>query len=214
MKNTFFKSVYLVITAVVLSSCVGEDDFAIPTLKPVIFSEDFNEINFNENFDYTGWVNFAEAGTRLWTERDFNDDGYIQFSSFGSGQASNIGWAITPAINMDENTGEILTFQSASNFVDNPNNKLEVLISTDFDGTNVLTATWTSLNARVADNTTNGYTYIPSGDIDLSSYTGNVYIAFKATGNSTTLERARIYAGDQPPQQFTTVWLIFGTLVG
>lgn len=188
MKNTFFKSVYLVITAVVLSSCVGEDDFTIPTLKPVIFSEDFNEINFNENFDYTGWVNFAEAGTRLWTERDFNDDGYIQFSSFGSGQASNIGWAITPAINMDENIGEVLTFQSATNFVDNPDNKLEVFISTDFDGTNVLAATWVPLNATVADNTTNGYTYIPSGDIDLSAYTGNIHIAFKATGNSTSLD--------------------------
>ena len=188
MKNTFFKSVYLVITAIVLSSCVGEDDFTIPTLKPVIFSEDFNEINFNENFDYTGWVNFAEAGTRLWTERDFNDDGYIQFSSYGSGQTSNIGWAITPAINMDENIGEVLTFQSASNFVDNPANKLEVFISSDFDGTNVLAATWVPLNATVADNTTNGYTYIPSGDIDLSAYTGNIHIAFKATGNSTSLD--------------------------
>lgn len=188
MKNTFFKSVYLVITAIVLSSCVGEDDFTIPTLKPVIFSEDFNEINFNENFDYTGWVNFAEAGTRLWTERDFNDDGYIQFSSYGSGQTSNIGWAITPAINMDENIGEVLTFQSASNFVDNPANKLEVFISSDFDGTNVLAATWAPLNATVADNTTNGYTYIPSGNIDLSAYTGNIHIAFKATGNSTSLD--------------------------
>jgi hypothetical protein len=189
MKNNFLKSIFLLVTsAVTLSSCVGDDDYVIPTLRPIIFSEDFNEINFNQNFDYADWTNFAEAGTRLWTEREFNDDGYIQFSSFGSGQASNIGWAITPAINMDENTGEILTFQSASNFVDNPNNKLEVFISTNFDGTNVLAATWTPINARVADNTTNNYTYIPSGNIDLSSYTGNIHIAFKVTGNSTTLD--------------------------
>ena len=189
MKNKFLKSIFLLVTtAVTLTSCVGDDDYVIPTLRPVIFSEDFNEINFNQNFDYSGWTNFAEAGTRLWTEREFNDDGYIQFSSFGSGQASNIGWAITPGINMDENTGEILTFQSASNFVDNPNNKLEVFISTNFDGTNVLAATWTPINARVADNTTNNYTYIPSGNIDLSSYTGNIHIAFKVTGNSTTLD--------------------------
>ena len=189
MKNNFLKSIFLLVTTTVtLTSCVGDDDYVIPTLRPVIFSEDFNEINFNQNFDYADWTNFAEAGTRLWTEREFNDDGYIQFSSFGSGQASNIGWAITPAINMDENTGEILTFQSASNFVDNPNNKLEVFISTNFDGTNVLAATWTPINARVADNTTNNYTYIPSGNIDLSSYTGNIHIAFKVTGNSTTLD--------------------------
>ena len=171
-----------------LTSCVKEDDFAIPTLRPVIFSEDFNQIDFNQNFDYEGWVNFAEAGTKLWTERDFNDDGYIQFSSFGSGQASNIGWAITPAIDMDANEGEVLSFQSATNFVDNPNNKLEVFISSDFDGTNVLSATWTRLDAVVADNTTNGYTYIPSGEIDLSAYTGTIHLAFKATGNGSSLD--------------------------
>ena len=63
---------------------------------------------------------------------DFDNDGYIQFSSFGSGQASNIGWAITPGINLDNTTGEVFTFESASNFVDNASNKLEVFISSDF----------------------------------------------------------------------------------
>ena len=189
MKNNFLKSMFLLAAiSTALTSCVKEDDFAIPTLRPVIFSEDFNQIDFNQNFDYEGWVNFAEAGTKLWTERDFNDDGYIQFSSFGSGQASNIGWAITPAIDMDANEGEVLSFQSATNFVDNPNNKLEVFISSDFDGTNVLSATWTRLDAVVADNTTNGYTYIPSGEIDLSAYTGTIHLAFKATGNGSSLD--------------------------
>ncbi|MFN7044541.1 MAG: choice-of-anchor J domain-containing protein [Flavobacterium sp.] len=189
MKNNFLKSMFLLAAfSTALTSCVKEDDFAIPTLRPVIFSEDFNQIDFNQNFNYEGWVNFAEAGTKLWTERDFNDDGYIQFSSFGSGQASNIGWAITPAIDMDANEGEVLSFQSATNFVDNPDNKLEVFISSDFDGTNVLSATWTKLDAVVADNTTNGYTYIPSGEIDLSAYTGTIHLAFKATGNGSSLD--------------------------
>lgn len=189
MKNNFLKSMFLLaVISTALTSCVKEDDFAIPTLRPVIFSEDFNQIDYNQNFDYEGWVNFAEAGTKLWTERDFNDDGYIQFSSFGSGQASNIGWAITPAIDMDANESEVLSFQSATNFVDNPDNKLEVFISSNFDGTNVLSATWTKLDAVVADNTTNGYTYIPSGEIDLSAYTGTIHLAFKATGNGSSLD--------------------------
>ena len=72
--------------------------------------------------------------------------------------------------------------------MDNPNNKLEVFISSDFDGTNVLSATWTRLDAVVADNTTNGYTYIPSGEIDLSAYTGTIHLAFKATGNGSSLD--------------------------
>jgi hypothetical protein len=51
-----------------------------------------------------------------------------------------------------------------------------------------LGATWTPLSAVVANNTTNGYIYIPSGDIDLSAYSGTIHIAFKVTGNGTTLD--------------------------
>lgn len=166
------------------------DDTEIAPFKPLIFSEDFPEaeINYNATFDFEGWTNFAEAGTKLWIERDFNNDGYIQFSSFGSGQASNIGWAITPAITLPQDANAVLSFSSATNFVDNPANKLEVFISTDYNGTDVLAATWTQLNAVVADNTTNGYVYIPSGEISLADYSGTVHIAFKATGNGTTLD--------------------------
>ncbi len=180
----------LTLTVGVLTSCSKEEDYEIPPYKPQLFGESFPEddINFNAVFDFPGWVNFAEAGTRKWTERDFDGSGYIQFSTFGSGEASNIGWAITPTFNLDSTSGEIFIFKSATNFVDNPDNKLEVFISSNFDGTNVLAATWTLLDAVVADETTNGYVYIDSGEIDLSSFSGNVNIAFKVTGNGTTLD--------------------------
>ncbi|MBP6557208.1 MAG: choice-of-anchor J domain-containing protein [Flavobacterium sp.] len=187
MKN-ILKSFLAIVTVSIAVSC--SDDTDIAPFKPLIFSEDFPEpeIDYNATFDFAGWTNFAETGTKLWIERDFNNDGYIQFSPFGSGQASNIGWAITPAITIQEEANAVLSFSSASNFVDNPDNKLEVFISTDYDGTNVLAATWTELEAVVANNTTNNYTYIPSGEIDLSSYSGTVHIAFKVTGNGSTLD--------------------------
>jgi len=186
MKNIFLKITFAVFTLGALSSC-NEDETDIPTVRPLLFNEDFpeDEINFNAVFDFAGWTNFNQAGSLKWIERDFNNSGYIQFSSFGSGQPSNIGWAITPAINMDATTNEVFTFNSASNFVSDATNKLEVLISTNYDGTNVLAATWTPLSAVVADQTTNNYTYIPSGEIDLSSYSGNIHIAFKVTGSGT-----------------------------
>lgn len=189
MKNIYKLCLTLVASTMFLS-CSEEAEIA--PYKALIFSEGFSSdspyFNFNGNFDFPGWTNYAETGTRLWTEREFNDDGYIQFSTFGSGQASNIGWAITPAIDLDGAENVVLSFSSATNFVDNADNKLEVLISTDFDGTNVLGATWTTLEATVADQTTNGYVYIPSGEIDLSLYSGIIHIAFKVTGNGTTLD--------------------------
>ena len=187
MKN-IIKSFLAIVTVSIAVSC--SDDTEIAPFKPLIFSEDFPEadINYNATFDFEGWTNFAETGTKLWIERDYNNDGYIQFSPFGSGQASNIGWAITPAITIAEGANAVFSFSSASNFVSNADNKLEVFISTNYYGTNVLAATWTALDAVVANNTTNLYTYIPSGEIDLSSYSGTVHIAFKVTGNGSALD--------------------------
>lgn len=190
MKNIVKSALLLALISGVFTSCSKEEDFEIAPYKAQIFGESFpeDEIDFNANFDFPGWVNFAETGTRLWTERDFDGSGYIQFNPFGSGQASNIGWAITPKFNLDSTDGEVLTFKSATNFVDNPANKLEVYISSNFDGTNVLAATWTQLTATVANENTNGYIYIPSGEIDLSTYSGDVNIAFRVVGNGTTLD--------------------------
>lgn len=191
MKKLVLTTISIFTTAVLFTGCSDEEDFAIANFNPVLYAEDFPEenINFNQTFDFEGWTNFAEAGTKLWIERDFNDDGYIQFSSFQSGESSNIGWAITPSIDITNFNNVKLLFQSATNFVDNPNNKLEVLISNNYDGTNVLGATWEVLPATVADNTTNGYTYISSGEIDITAFnSGPVHIAFKVTGNGTTLD--------------------------
>ncbi len=185
MKNTIQKAALALFGLVTFTGCVTEDDFSIPTIKPVLLIENFDEVDFNQNLDYEGWINYAEAGSKLWIERDFNNDGYAQFSSYQSGDASNIGWLISPAIDLSTAENVVLNFESASNFVTNAANKLEVLISTDFSGdeADIATATWTVLDAELADNTTNNYTYVPSGNIDLSAFTGMAHIAFKVTGN-------------------------------
>ena len=190
MKKIFIS--IFALTSVFLTSCSNEDDYVVAPFNPVLFGENFPEddIDFNQTFDFEGWTNFAETGSVLWIERDYQDDGYIQFSSYQSGEASNIGWAITPAVDLDEaeNT-PYLKFESAMAYVDNADNKLEVFISSDFDGVDVLSATWEPLSAIVADsNTENWFEYIPSGDIDLSAYSGVVHIAFKVTGNTTSLD--------------------------
>lgn len=190
--KTILKTILKTISAIFILSVVlsCSDNTDIPPFKELIFSEDFPEpeINYNATFDFEGWSNFAETGTKLWIERDYNNDGYIQFSPYGSAQPSNIGWAITPTIIIADGANALLSFSSASNFVDNPDNKLEVFIAENFDGTNVLAATWLKLDAVVANNTTNNYTYIPSGEIDLSSFSGPIHIAFKVTGNGSTLD--------------------------
>lgn len=160
------------------------DDFS------VVFEEDFQAAVNNTNLDFAGWTNFNETGNYKWREKTFEGNGYTEFSSFGSGNPSNIGWLVTPGFDMDAQENEFLNFKSAQHHLESPENTLEILVSTDYDGTNVLAATWTPVSAPLASQSNDWYEFVDSGLIDLSSYSGTLYVAFKVTGNSTTLAGA------------------------
>ncbi|HMQ43462.1 MAG TPA: choice-of-anchor J domain-containing protein, partial [Mariniflexile sp.] len=94
-------------------------------------------------------------------------------------------WLISPGINMNAQTNEYLNFKSAQHHLDSPNNKLEVFVSTNFNGSNVLAATWVPITASLASQSNAWYEFVDSGLINLSSYTGTLYVAFKVTGSGT-----------------------------
>lgn len=151
------------------------------------YTENFQAAIDNTNFNLPGWVNFAEVGTKLWREEAFSGNGYAEFSSFGSGNASNVAWLVSPAINLDATSNEFMTFKTAQHHLDadSPLNSLKVYVSTDFDGTNVLAATWTEVTVTLPVQATPWYQFVSSGGVDLSGYSGNVYVAFKFTGSGT-----------------------------
>lgn len=185
MKN-YLKTLLFVFAAAATWSCTSEGDTELPPIAPAVFSENFTR-TAPEQFNFENWTVFAEAGTKNWFKNAFGGNDYIEFSSFGSGQASNIGWAISPAFNIDETVKKRLIFQSAQHHATSEANKFEVLVSSDYDGTNVLAATWTVFNFRkpTYTNATN-YDFVGSGPIDLSAYSGNIYIAFRVTGDGLT----------------------------
>jgi hypothetical protein len=117
------------------------------------------------------------------------ENGYAEFSSFGSGSAVNVAWLVTPAIDMNAHTNETLMFDTAQHHldVDSEGNKLEVYILTSFNGTDINAATKVDITDMVALPTsdTEWYEFVNSGSIDLSSYTGTIYVAFKFTGSGT-----------------------------
>jgi hypothetical protein len=74
----------------------------------------------------------------------------------------------------------VLTFLTGCNY---SGAQLEVLVSTDYNGGEPTTATWTPLNPILSPGT---WTWTPSGAQDLSAYlTANTRIAFKYTGTSS-----------------------------
>lgn len=197
MKNLFKSLILLSFSALILVSCVNDDDFALPTMRPSLFSERFQNVTTNTNLDLEGWTNFAEEGTWVWREKTFyssnastnngfNTNGYTEFSAYNSNSASNVVWLITPEINMVTAQKPRLLFKCAQHHldVDAPENSLEVLYSTDYDGTDVLTATWkpiSGLNLPTKD--TSWYEFLST---DVALPTGsNLYVAFKFRGSGT-----------------------------
>ena len=98
---------------------------------------------------------------------------------------------------MNAQDGEILTFQTEHAFPDAGHDPLDVLISTNFDGTEggIAAATWTPLDFMVSyiEDYGNWYTFTGSGDVDISSYTGTGYIAFRYTGSDTSNQNMTLH---------------------
>ena len=150
------------------------------------FSEDFQSAVNSTTLNIPGWTNVATVGTKLWQEKTFSGNGYAELSSFNSGNAVNESWLVSPPIDMDSHTAEVLIFKVAQHHldVDSPLNSLKVYISSNFTG-NVTTATWTQITVGLPTQATSWYQFVSSGGIDLSTYTGNINVAFKFTGSGT-----------------------------
>lgn len=133
-----------------------------------------------------GWTNYIETGTITW-ESYFNDDinsPGTRASNFQSGDDSSIAWLVTPQIDFDSQTGEVLNFITSNSFSDGSN--LEVLFSNNWDGTpaGIETALWLPLgNATIVANEFPFDEFQESGNISLDCVDGIGAIAFKYTGN-------------------------------
>lgn len=92
-------------------------------------------------------------------------------------------WLVSSAINLTEAMDPVLTFQEALNFLGG--NKLEDFIqfkvSTDFDGEDVLGATWEDLELNADQRSTgDSWTFVTVGPCSLASYIGhNIHLAIR-----------------------------------
>ncbi len=190
MKIKFLKTIFLLgLVSSSVTSCVGEDDYVIPTVFDYAFTEGFESATTGSGsnevpISLTGWVNYNATATRLWHARTFSGNIYAEFSSFYSATGTNdVAWLITPALDFTASTGEILSFATKTRFSNGY--PMTAYVSTDYDGTTagIATATWTPLTfaTPTADDV-----FTSSGNIDLSTYeSDNVRIAFKYTGSKS-----------------------------
>lgn len=185
MKNIFKALLLSALIAPVAVSCVQDDDTTLPPYTALLLSEDFNIGDDNTLLETAGWLNYAETGSALWKIQRYSGNGYAEFTSYQSGDATNVGWLVSPEFTLEEANDKTLVFEVSQSYVTSTANKLEVFISTDFDGTNVTGATWTPLSANIPGTSATYFEFQDSGEIDLSAYSGNVHLGFKVTGSGT-----------------------------
>lgn len=195
MKNILKTGLFLSFSLALLTSCVNDDETAIPNIRSVFFIEDFesiplDQLGANEFIALAGWSNVSlNGGARKWEGRIFSGEKYAQLSAFGSSETNMNTWLITPSINLDATSNEAFAFlYKAAYYNGNP---ISVLISQDYDGTGTAAAineaTWTVLDSSLPDYLTDGYPeeFSNSGPIDVSSYNGDVHIAIRYMGSSS-----------------------------
>jgi hypothetical protein len=153
------------------------------------FTENFESVADNVNVNLPGWANIVQNGSLFWKGSVFSGNGCAEYAISGTRVALNVGWLISPKIDMDIHTNEILTFRAAQHNLDldSPLNSLEVFVSSNFNGTNVATATWIPLKAKLPTQSTPWYQFVGSGGIDLSSFKGKINIGFRYRGEGRNL---------------------------
>ncbi len=168
----------------------SENDLVMAGNRNVpFFLEDFHAVVDKSNLSLPGWANIVESGTLFWKGTVYSGNGYAEFNISGTKVVSNIAWLISPKIDMDTHTNEVLSFRTAQHHldVDSPLNALEVYVSTNFDGLNVTKATWIPVKVILPKQATPWYQFVGSGGVDLSSYKGKINIAFKYIGSGKNL---------------------------
>jgi len=140
--------------------------------------EDFNDGNDNDIIALTGWSNVSAQGDRQWQIGQFDGASAAEVTAYNAGGDVE-SWLITPLL--DLNGPRYLSFTSAFAFY--AHDGLEVFISTDYDGSSPASATWTNLNPTLATSANEWNEYVPSGNIDISTFGSTGYVAFKYTGS-------------------------------
>ncbi len=143
--------------------------------------------NFNDNNVLSGgWSNINVTGTVNWAASSAGGAStpYASISNYPSNQTCET-WLVSPRMDLSTINNPVLNFLNATNYGPSP---LTLMVSTDYTGGPVSSATWTSLTFTQS---TGGFNFVNSGNISLSPYkTNNVTIAFKynASGSGATWE--------------------------
>jgi hypothetical protein len=159
----------------------------------------FFEEDFTSNLG--SFTAYSISGDQVWEWKNY-DNGCAVMSGFAGSAYANEDWLVSPAIDLAGKTNVVMNIREAVNHITNNGyNELQVLVSTDYDGTSApSTASWTELTGfnRPAGSDWN---FVDSGDISMTAYDGEtIHIAFmykSTTADASTWEVGKVILFEQ-----------------
>ncbi len=138
--------------------------------------------NFNASTNIPdGWTIKKVAGDKDWYVREYNGDNYATVSGY-KGTAPFDSWLITPPLDLNAMSSKVLTFDTQVNGYGSTTSNLRVFVLTSADPEQ---GSRTALNATFAEAPASGYSsWVSSGNLDLSAFSGTVYIGWQYTATS------------------------------
>lgn len=149
----------------------GVEDPVVPPTEPTV--------GLNATFEdgLAPWTNVTTSGDKEWYKDDFNNNGYAAMTGFKGTTPPFEAWLVSPAVDMSKLTEKVLTFETQVNGYGSTTSKLQVAILTDANPEACDPAFLANATFATAPET--GYSeWTKSGNIDLSGYTGTIYIGF------------------------------------
>jgi len=137
--------------------------------------------------------NFVTAGLSPFTAYNVTGDQVwvadptygAKMSGYSGGAVTNEDWLVSPAIDLKGYKTTELHITQIINYIKDQWSQVTVSVSTDFNGGNPSTATWTPLTIPNLP-TGSSFSPVESGVIDLSAFDGKkIYIAFKYLSSDT-----------------------------
>lgn len=182
----------------------GLEEADVPTYDGGAFYQDFEATTDIDAYIKQGWKNVeVTGGLSGWYVRNFGTTNYITVSAY-NGTADGgpyVNWLITPPIDMEKLTDKTLEFITQAAYTAD-DSILEVYVMTTDDP---FTSQSRKLDAAIATPPSSGYSsWVNSGKLDLSAYSGVIYIGWRyysahgGSNGSTTYCVDNVNVGNAP----------------
>ena len=147
----------------------------------LIFEENFEGVTSNTILNARDFTNVnVSGGEKKFEPKLVNGNRILRISAFNTLESPLEAWLVTPKINLDHTTSEILSFDLLSSY-DN-GILLRIYSTTNFTG-DPLTTVWTQLDANVPLGPSSQFSSIfQNSKIDISCLEGEVWFGFQYLG--------------------------------